>query len=466
MGGGDNCVPPPTIEEDKTIEIEAENVVIPTSAIEAENSGAPTPASNAPQVDEENKDPKIGTLHGYMPKIDEEEELCKVFKGYSLEDCKKSVAEFVVLDEMPFKVVEGIGFRKMLNRFKPRFTVPSRVTVSRDCFQLYLDEKKKLKEWLAKSCARVCLTTDCWTSNQNYSYMSLTAHFIDEEWKLQKRIINFCQIENHKGDTVGRKIEKCLREWGIEKVFTITVDNATSNDGAITYLQRKLGARGGLVCGGKYMHVRCCAHVLNLIVNEGIKEQQTSIKSIRNVVRWNSTYLMLEHAEKFEKAFDRLFDQEPDFLRWFGEDNGGKKENYLCWCLEDVYDKEVSTSMTGFVKLTLEILYKFYEKEVVDDKGREDGGSSFRDVLDDNTKVLTGAKGISKNRVNMWKKQKKEKANADSKSDVERYLAEDTVEDENFDILAWWKVNASKYRVLSLIAHDVLGIPLFVTING
>ncbi|XP_072076244.1 uncharacterized protein [Arachis hypogaea] len=116
--------------------------------------------------------------------------------------------------------------------------------------------------------------------------------------------------------------------------------------------------------------------------------------------------------------------------------------------------------MTGFVKLTLETLYKFYEKDVVDDKGREDGESSSRDVLDDNTKVSTGAKGVSENRVNMWKKQKREKANADSKSDVERYLGEDTVEDENFDILAWWKVNASKYRILSLIAHDVLGIPV------
>ena len=106
--------------------------------------------------------------------------------------------------------------------------------------------------------------------------------------------------------------------------------------------------------------MRCYTHILNLIVNEGIKEQQTSIESIRNTVRyvrsspqriksfkdcieaelieykslvcldvptrWNSTYLMLEHAKKFEKAFDRLYDQEPDFLRWFGEDSGGKRK--------------------------------------------------------------------------------------------------------------------------------------------
>ncbi|RYR65830.1 hypothetical protein Ahy_A03g011751 [Arachis hypogaea] len=104
--------------------------------------------------------------------------------------------------------------------------------------------------------------------------------------------------------------------------------------------------------------------------------------------------------------------------------------------------------------------FQVFYSEVVDDKGRDDGGDSSSIVLDDNFKISTGAKGVSENRVNMWKKQKREKANVDSKSDVERYLAEDTVEDENFNILTWWKVNASKYRILSLIARDILGIPV------
>ncbi|KAM7461709.1 hypothetical protein LguiA_029830 [Lonicera macranthoides] len=32
--------------------------------------------------------------------------------------------------------------------------------------------------------------------------------------------------------------------------------------------------------------------------------------------------------------------------------------------------------------------------------------------------------------------------------------------DPNFDILAWWKVNSSRYKVLSLIARDVLAVPV------
>ncbi|KAF1870652.1 hypothetical protein Lal_00026107 [Lupinus albus] len=114
------------------------------------------------------------------------------------------------------------------------FTLPGCHT--RDCYQLFFDEKKKLKAWFAKSCNHVCMTTDCWTSNQNLGYMCLTSHFIDEDWRLQKRILNFCLVESHKSETIGREIERCLREWRIERVFTITVDNASSNDGEISYI--------------------------------------------------------------------------------------------------------------------------------------------------------------------------------------------------------------------------------------
>jgi hypothetical protein len=222
-----------------------------------------------------------------MPKIDEGGVLDgRNIVGYNLEDCRRAIVEFIIEDEMPFKVVEGCGFRRLMNRLEPRLKVPSRVTSARDCYQLFLDEKKKLKAWFKNSCAHVCMTTDCWTSNQNFGYMSLTAHFIDEQWRLHKRILKFCLVENHKGETIGREIERCLRDWGMENVFTITVDNASSNDAEIAYLTKKLDARGGLVCGGKYIHMRCYAHILNLVVNEGLKEQQSSIDSITNVVHY------------------------------------------------------------------------------------------------------------------------------------------------------------------------------------
>lgn len=63
--------------------------------------------------------------------------------------------------------------------------------------------------------------------------MYLTAHFIDNNWNLHKRIINFCLIVGHSGKLIGRAVDKCLVEWELKKILTITVSNASSNDIAI-----------------------------------------------------------------------------------------------------------------------------------------------------------------------------------------------------------------------------------------
>ena len=59
---------------------------------------------------------------------------------------------------------------------------------------IYGVEREKLRGVLKGR--RVCLTTDTWTCIQNLCYMSLTGHFIDDDRKLHKRILNFCQVED------------------------------------------------------------------------------------------------------------------------------------------------------------------------------------------------------------------------------------------------------------------------------
>ena len=68
--------------------------------------------------------------------------------------------------------------------------------------------------------------------------MCLTCHFIDDAWKLHKITSNFCQVEDHKGETIDRKIEMFLRKWGINGIFTLIVDNASSNLTTIKFLQK------------------------------------------------------------------------------------------------------------------------------------------------------------------------------------------------------------------------------------
>lgn len=132
-----------------------------------------------------------------------------------------------------------------------------------------------------------------------------------------------------------------LREWGIErKVLTITLDNASANNGLVDVVKCHLNLTGTLLCQGEFFHVRCGAHILNLIVQSGLKMIEKCVNKIRENVkyvkgtkgrlikfaecvaqlslksskklrqdvptRWNSTYLMLDSALTYKLAFYQL----------------------------------------------------------------------------------------------------------------------------------------------------------------
>lgn len=111
----------------------------------------------------------------------------------------------IVVDELPFKFIEGEGFLHFMSVVQPKHSIPKRITIARDCRDLYMIEKHKLKSLLNKSSQCVCITTHCWTSVQNLTYLYLTAHFIDHDWKIHNRILNLCPIVNQKGVTIGKK---------------------------------------------------------------------------------------------------------------------------------------------------------------------------------------------------------------------------------------------------------------------
>ena len=41
-----------------------------------------------------------------------------------------------------------------------------------------------------------------------------------------------------------------------------------------------------LVCDGDYFHVRCCAHILNLIVKDGLKKVDKVVFKVREYVKY------------------------------------------------------------------------------------------------------------------------------------------------------------------------------------
>src|SRR3954465_12119246 len=117
--------------------------------------------------------------------------------------------------------------------------------------------------------------------------MCLTAHFIDSDWHLHKRILNFCIVKDYKGPALGKLIDQCLIKYGIDKILTITLDNASSNNGLIEFIiKKKTLKRKSTLLNHDCLHVRYAAHILNLIVKDGLKDIDESVGRIRNAVKY------------------------------------------------------------------------------------------------------------------------------------------------------------------------------------
>ena len=153
----------------------------------------------------EDKKQKVLTMGTPNNNLDVKSNLMAI--DFDKEECRKACTRMIIVDELPFSFVEKDGFRDFCKVACPRFTPPSRRTLARDIYQLYMDEKLKLKKYFIEKSPRVCLTIDTWTSIQNINYMVITSHFIDCEWRLHKKILSFGMIPDHKGETIGKIIE-------------------------------------------------------------------------------------------------------------------------------------------------------------------------------------------------------------------------------------------------------------------
>ncbi|KAG6499326.1 hypothetical protein ZIOFF_039090 [Zingiber officinale] len=269
---------------------------------------------------------------------------------FCMERMKEAAASWILMHEHPFTLLEEEGFNMFCRRGMPEWTRISRTTGKKSCFAIYEAEKKKLHS-LLKNVTKISLTTDLWKSkNQKIEYMVITGHWIDSSWKLNKRVLNFFNIPPPRGGPqISDTLLKCARTWEIEnKIYTVSVDNASANDAAIKYMKEDfLKINNNLICEGKLFHVRCCAHILNLIAQDGLDEIKDIIHVIRQSVdfirrtdarliqfaeivkqlklqerklvddcktRWNSTYERLRTTIAFKEVFPRFKDREPNYV--------------------------------------------------------------------------------------------------------------------------------------------------------
>jgi hypothetical protein len=180
-----------------------------------------------------------GTPKADIPKFDQEQS-------------RQDLARMIVCHNYPFSMTEHYYTRRFITRLQPFFKLGHRTSVTEDCRKLYEVEKDKLYEILNQNTSRVSITSDLWTATEMSCYMSMTAHYIDADWKLHKKIIAFVNIKGeHNGENVGRELVKRLYDWNLDrKLFSFVLDNSSVNN--VVLVMMNYNKHFGLMCGSNY----------------------------------------------------------------------------------------------------------------------------------------------------------------------------------------------------------------------
>ena len=95
--------------------------------------------------------------------------------------------------------------------------MPNTRQLTRKCLpELYQKHFGVVKDQLDKA-EFIALTTDDWTSRAGRGYMSLTAHFVDNNWQLQAKVISVSRITaSQTGEHIVDELEQSMKKWGIE----------------------------------------------------------------------------------------------------------------------------------------------------------------------------------------------------------------------------------------------------------
>lgn len=200
----------------------------------------------------------------------------------------KLVVEMIALDIQPLSVVEDSGFRRLLKYMDSRYELPSRKHITRVLLPERCKTERERVHAELQMISDISVTTDIWTSKATEGYLTITAHFLSQQWELESLVLETRVIEgDHSGDVIAGTLNDIVNEWNIaQKVRVAISDNATNIGNAF----KKLNWR----------HVPCTAHCLHLVVTHALENDE----EVRNVVKKVKDICGFFH--KSVKATDRL----------------------------------------------------------------------------------------------------------------------------------------------------------------
>ncbi|TYG45935.1 hypothetical protein ES288_D11G215300v1 [Gossypium darwinii] len=425
---------------------------------------------------------------------------------FDADECRQAISTFLVCGKHSFRTVEGPRFRYMMRIASPNFKNISRHTATRDVLMYYAKERDRVKEEFAKAPGLICLTSDNWNSEHtNDEYICITA-------------IGFRALfPPYDGLNIADELVLCLSQWVrccayilnlIVKASLVLVDDVVSKiRNGIRYI-KKSGIRRERFydVADKSFHLNVTKklrHDVYVLDYWGQRDKDYQMFALSNE-EWRNVVILCKFLKLFydvtcvffffcsnhptanlyfsgvwkvHKVFLDTVKGPYSFLTpmYWAEYSlilscaaildPCYKLNYVQYCFNTIYGNHASYFVETILS-NLRLLFDEYVKKSKSMSSSLVGSSnvSNKNLVDsglDEHNVNNADFGGYFDESDDYKRYLNESSTRSEKSQLDIYLEEPKLElNSQIDVLDYWSKSSIRYNELSLLARDLLAIPI------
>ena len=221
-----------------------------------------------------------------------------------------AIIKYVIKSNSALATTDQEAFRELIDKFNDTVRLPSRRTITRDINLIFERVRPQVVERIRKRGGKIALQHDGWTSEcQLINYLGLMASYMEvrdakgapsSNWKMHTVLLSLDETQfsiEHTADAIADDIFRILRDDNLtDRVVALVTDSGSGNPQVFEHLKELLQNEGVALPEGS--HVRCAAHVINLVAEDFLKALDATISLIGRLSKSKTKLAEKKRKEK------------------------------------------------------------------------------------------------------------------------------------------------------------------------
>ncbi|KAH7963474.1 hypothetical protein HPB52_021241 [Rhipicephalus sanguineus] len=186
------------------------------------------------------------------------------------------IVHMIARDLQPFEFVKNKVFQDLIRHLQPQYKISHRTTFSRTVIpELYRSTFDSLKTQITSNMAKglesLAFTADMWTSMANEGNVSLTCHYMTQDFAVKMFTLARCPLqESHTAVNIQACLTEIVKEWSLDISNMPVRDNGWNIRAVVHQME--------------WIPLECLGHTLQLAIKDA-KEEMPVVSSLCRMAR-------------------------------------------------------------------------------------------------------------------------------------------------------------------------------------